>query len=120
MRKYFTFLILVTITFSSFGQALTAKTSATVAHCGGRDGTVIVIASGGTGTYTYLWNCIPKQTTSTATQLSAGTYTVTVSDGKETITATATIIDWSRDIQTIKRMYMHYAYLLLPFFLGFA
>lgn len=44
------------------------------------DGTATATASGGTGAYTYSWGTDPVQTTQTAIGLSAGTYTVTVSD----------------------------------------
>ena len=37
-----------------------------------------VAATGGTSPYTYTWNTTPVQYTSTATNLVAGTYTVTV------------------------------------------
>jgi hypothetical protein len=47
---------------------------------GGSDGTASVTASGGTIPYTYAWSTSPVQTTSTATGLSAGTYTVVVTD----------------------------------------
>ena len=119
--KYFVFLlILITISYSSFGQSLSAKTIATDPHCGSRDGIITVVANGGTGNYSYIWNSIPKQFTATATHLSAGTYTVTVSDGKETTIATATIIDWSGPIPTVKRLYNQYCYFLIPLVLGFA
>ncbi|MDO6601075.1 SprB repeat-containing protein, partial [Tenacibaculum sp. 1_MG-2023] len=42
------------------------------------DGTASVSATGGAGTYTYLWNT--GATTSSIANLSAGTYTVTVTD----------------------------------------
>ena len=45
---------------------------------GGSDGFVTISVSGGTPGYTYLWS--NNQTTNTATNLSAGIYTVTVSD----------------------------------------
>jgi len=54
-------------------------------------GTASVSVSGGTPPYTYLWNTIPMQTTSTATGLCAGTNTVTVSDGIGSATTTVTI-----------------------------
>jgi len=47
---------------------------------GGTDGTASIIMNGGTGPYTYSWNSTPIQTTLLATGLSAGTYTVNVSD----------------------------------------
>ncbi|MBK9336168.1 MAG: lamin tail domain-containing protein [Lewinellaceae bacterium] len=61
--------------------ALIASTSKTDVSCpGGSNGTATVMASGGTPPYSYLWS--NGQTTATATGLSAGTYTVTVTDKK--------------------------------------
>ncbi|MFH7000298.1 choice-of-anchor L domain-containing protein, partial [Flavobacterium sp. FlaQc-57] len=45
-------------------------------------GSATVTASGGTTPYTYSWNTSPIQTSATASNLAAGTYTVTVTDGK--------------------------------------
>jgi gliding motility-associated-like protein len=50
------------------------------AHCDQNDGSVEVIATGGTGVYTYEWNTIPPATTAVVDNLYPGTYTVTVSD----------------------------------------
>lgn len=47
---------------------------------GDSNGTATAIVSGGIAPYTYSWNTTPAQTTATATGLSAGTYTVTVTD----------------------------------------
>lgn len=48
---------------------------------GSSEGTItVVIQSGGTAPFSYLWNDPQSQTTSTATQLGPGTYTVTVTD----------------------------------------
>ncbi len=47
---------------------------------GGCNGTATASASSGTSPYTYLWNNPSAQTTSNATGLCAGNYTVTVSD----------------------------------------
>lgn len=56
----------------------------------GADGTATVTPVGGNGGYTYLWS--DGQTTSTATHLSAGTYTVTVTDSMGcTITETVNV-----------------------------
>jgi large repetitive protein len=60
--------------------ALSLSTSSTNANCGSSDGTATVSASGGTPGYSYLWS--PSgQTGATATGLSAGTYSVTITDG---------------------------------------
>jgi len=59
---------------------------------GGSDGTATVTISGGTSPFTYSWNTSPVQTSATATQLKAGSYTVTVRDATGTsATVTATI-----------------------------
>jgi nitrous oxidase accessory protein NosD len=58
--------------------------------CAGNDGSASITATGGTGVYTYLWT--GGQTTQTATGLSAGTYTVTITDGNGcTGSASATV-----------------------------
>ena len=68
-------------------STLTATLASTDITCNGaNDGTATVInPSGGTpfsglNPYTYSWNTTPVQTTQTATGLSAGTYTCTISD----------------------------------------
>ncbi len=51
-------------------------------HCGQGIGSATVAASGGTGgPYTYTWSTTPPQTTATVNGLTAGNYSVTVSDG---------------------------------------
>jgi len=52
----------------------------TNASCGNSDGSATVVASGGTGAFTYLWS--NSATTASATGLSAGNYSVTVTDNK--------------------------------------
>ncbi len=50
---------------------------------GGNNGTAnCAMPSGGTSPYTYSWNTIPIQTTQAVNALSAGTYTITVTDAK--------------------------------------
>jgi len=59
---------------------------------GQTDGSATVSATGGTSPYMYLWNDANAQTTETATNLSAGDYQVSVTDGNGcTTTATVTI-----------------------------
>jgi len=59
-------------------------TMTTAATCGTADGTATAIPSGGTPGYTYEWDDnAANQTTSTATELFAGTYMVTVTDGND-------------------------------------
>ncbi len=72
--------------------ALIATTTFVQSTCGNANGTATVNISGGTPTYSVSWNTIPVQTTTTATGLIAGNYTVTVTDANNcTTTATVTI-----------------------------
>lgn len=71
----------------------TASTSITNVLCNGdTDGSASVTVSGGTSPYTYLWDDPGSQTTSTASNLGAGTYTVTITDASGcTVTETVTV-----------------------------
>ncbi|MCK6693064.1 MAG: HYR domain-containing protein, partial [Thermoanaerobaculia bacterium] len=65
---------------------------------GGVNGLASVNAGGGTAPYTYVWNTAPAQTAANAGALSAGTYTVTVTDQNGcTATAEATLSDPAND-----------------------
>ncbi|MBL7892862.1 MAG: gliding motility-associated C-terminal domain-containing protein [Bacteroidia bacterium] len=63
---------------------------------GGNSGTAFVSAAGGSGSYSYLWSTSPVQTNASAIGLSAGVYTVTVSDNNGCavpVTASITITE---------------------------
>jgi gliding motility-associated-like protein len=63
------------------GGSLTLNSAqANVACFGNATAFASVAPSGGTAPYTYSWNTVPVQTSSTATGLVAGNYTVTVTD----------------------------------------
>lgn len=82
------------LTTVGIGQppAIIANTSTTNSACGQPTGSATVTASGGAGNFTYSWNTNPVQTTATANNIAAGTYTVTVTDGSGcTQTATAIV-----------------------------
>ena len=72
---------------------ITAIAAETDENCGKANGTATVTAGGNCNqNFTYLWNTLPApQTGITATALSAGPYTVTVSCGACTTTATTTV-----------------------------
>ncbi|MBL7896353.1 MAG: gliding motility-associated C-terminal domain-containing protein [Bacteroidia bacterium] len=56
------------------------------------DGSALATVTGGTGVYSYTWTTVPVQNTAAASNLSAGTYTVTIKDINNcTITNTVTL-----------------------------
>jgi gliding motility-associated-like protein len=62
-------------------EAMNIAVSGEDIYCyGGSTGSVTALVSGGTVPYSYSWNTVPVQDTSTATNLPAGTYSVTVTD----------------------------------------
>ncbi len=68
-----------TVTITEPATALSTTITGTNVSCnGGNNGSATVTATGGTPTYTYLWN--GGQSTSTISGLTAGTYSVTVTD----------------------------------------
>ncbi len=72
--------------------AITTSINITNAGCGLSNGSATVTASGGTGGYTYSWDSNPSQNTATASNLSAGIYSVLVKDANGCTTwATGTI-----------------------------
>lgn len=73
-------IVSTTATIEAASQ-LVLTTNSTDAVCGQDNGIAEVIASGGAGNYAYLWNDSQGQTNNVATNLSAGTYGVVVTDG---------------------------------------
>src|SRR6476660_2909985 len=82
-----------TVVITEPAAALTASiTAQTNVLCfGGATGSATAAGANGTAPYTYSWNTTPVQTTATATNLIAGTYTVTVTDAGG-CTAQATVV----------------------------
>ncbi|MBI4932219.1 MAG: hypothetical protein HY841_15780 [Bacteroidetes bacterium] len=80
-------------TVFKFYTLLIDNVNASMVNCfGGNNGTAAATVSGGISPYVYLWNTTPAQTTQTATGLTAGNYTVTVTDANiSTTTATVAI-----------------------------
>jgi gliding motility-associated-like protein len=77
-----------TITITEPTAVASAPTS-TAATCGNANGTADAVASGGTGPYTYLWS--NSQTTAIISNLTGGSYSVTVTDANG-CTTTSTVI----------------------------
>lgn len=70
---------------------LTLTVTKTDANCGSNDGTATANPSGGTGSYTYLWN--NGATTSSLNNLAPGVYTVTVKDSNNCASSNSNTVD---------------------------
>jgi gliding motility-associated-like protein len=80
---------------------ITATSSTVTATCGNPNGSATVVPSGGVGPYTYSW-APSGGTGATATGLSAGSYTCTITDANGcVITKTVTIINAGSPTATI-------------------
>jgi len=74
--------------------ALACTTAVADATCNGdSNGSTMVTASGGVAPYTYLWDDLAAQTTQTATSLTAGTYTVVVTDANGCTVMCSAVVD---------------------------
>lgn len=83
--------VTASVTITQPSAALTVTAAPTAAGCSG-PGSISTTVSGGTSGYSYTWNTAPTQTTATATNLTAGTYKVTVTDANGcSATASATV-----------------------------
>lgn len=78
------------VTIVAPSQITLTLTNSAVNCFGGNTGTATVVATGGTGTLNYSWNTAPAQTTTTATGLLAGTYSVTVRDANQCTVSAST------------------------------
>ena len=76
---FFIFSFLFSV-FSAFAQFTITPSITNVSCPNGSDGSASVVVSGGTSPYTYLWNDSGNQTTSLATGLSAGNYSLLITD----------------------------------------
>ncbi len=72
--------------------SITASCSGTNPACETADGTAIASPSGGLAPYTYLWDDPLNQTTATAINLGAGTFTVMISDANGCMTMCETTL----------------------------
>ena len=66
-------------------EELELNTSTTGELNNSQNGTATVNVTGGTSPYTYSWNTTPEQTSQTASNLSAGDYTVVITDANNCI-----------------------------------
>lgn len=91
IRKYAASEPLATIggQVTNLSVSITAQTN--VLCYGLPTGSATVTATGGSGGYTYLWNTTPAQSGQVATNLSGGTYTVTVTENSIGLSGTATV-----------------------------
>lgn len=71
-----------TVTIAQPAQLSGTITTSTITCFGGNNGSASVTSSGGTSPYTYVWNTVPAQTAATATNLTAGSYSVMITDNQ--------------------------------------
>ena len=85
----------IAVTIAEPAPIIVDVDSVNVTCNGGSDGQATATTTGGTGSYTYLWDVgAGSQTTSVATGLAAGTYLLTVTDGNGCDTnATVTLLN---------------------------
>lgn len=84
----------------SFNSSIVSSTD--VSCNGGNDGTAVTTASGGNQPYTYAWNTNPVETTASVTDLTAGTFSVVITEGYGCAqTSTVTIAQPNADISAI-------------------
>jgi len=82
------------VTITQPGEILNSSiTDSKDLSCFGADnGTATVLATGGTAPYSYSWNTVPVQTTTTAIDLNAGNYAVTVTDANGCVSTSSVLI----------------------------
>lgn len=80
------------VTVADNSQPIILSATSTDISCNGfDDGTANVTASGGSGSYSYLWS--NSATTASLSGLSPGTYSLTVSSGSQTATTSVNIVE---------------------------
>ncbi len=81
-----------TLTFNvgSSSNGMSASSIVSNANCGNADGAIDLTVINGSGTYTYTWNT--NETTEDIANLSAGTYTVTITDQVDNCAMTEDIV----------------------------
>lgn len=72
--------VILALSGVSNGPPLTFTDAITDATCGSANGSIALTTSGGNTPLTYSWNSTPVQTTPTASNLVAGTYTCVITD----------------------------------------
>ena len=81
-------------------SAIVLTLSSTIESCGGAaDGTASVEVTGGVGNYQYAWNAGNGSSTDMISDLMAGTYTVTVSDGNGCEKIDSVVVDQESSVE---------------------
>lgn len=75
---------------SSVAAAITSNDP--VSCHGGTDGSAVAIATGGTGSYSYMWNSAPVQANDSLIDVSTGAFAVTITDANGCTASASTII----------------------------
>jgi len=84
--------------------SINLTTSSTPEINGTANGTATAVVAGGTPPYLYNWNTTPTQTTSTASNLTAGDYTVVVTDQNGCTESMTVMVDITTDILSIEQL----------------
>ena len=83
----------VTATVPAIGSTFSYTTTAQSPLCtGGSNGSANVIVGGGVAPYSYTWTTTPAQTTTNATNLAAGVYTISIKDNTGCIGTTSVTV----------------------------
>ncbi|MBI3510631.1 MAG: T9SS type A sorting domain-containing protein [Bacteroidetes bacterium] len=93
MKKIYTIFFAMFLSYYAFAQTVTISNVVNESCNGQCIGSAMANQSGFVPAGTYSWNSTPTQTTQTATNLCAGSYTVTVTNGVQSATATVTITE---------------------------
>jgi len=92
----------IAVTITEPDELIVTVTGADIICRGDASGSATANVNGGTEPYSYLWSTVPAQTGATATALTAGDYTVTVTDANGcSATASVTIAEPSTGVEII-------------------
>jgi len=82
-----------TTTIGTVSSPVVSISNTTLVNCNANNGTASAQITGGIPPYTYSWSTTPPQTTATATNLAAGSYTVIVTDDNGCVDSTTALIN---------------------------
>jgi gliding motility-associated-like protein len=90
-----------TVTLSEPSTPLTISVTGTYPTCPGHNGTATAVAGGGIPPYSYAWNSSPAQSTSTATGLDQGNYSITITDANNCSLTSGIMLDTTLPVTAV-------------------